>query len=150
MPPIPEEYVGDDFGSTNEPARDEIADACFEAMVRHNRRRQGLPIELQKTAPTVQSHVIDTTDNLDLAWGADEVAIAIFGPPSTDPAENQRRRRRVFCLHSEYRKAVAEAKARKRPPPPNMGWISVPDCNRVVISRVHLRAFFAAQLGERQ
>jgi hypothetical protein len=81
----------------------------------------------------------------DLAWGASEAAAIIFGV-SRDPKVNRRRRRRVFIMYEAYRKAVAEAMERKKPLPTNPGWVILPRCARIILSKRAYRAFVDAQL----
>lgn len=127
-----------------------VADACFDAMVRHSKSRRTSLVEHDPEGLRPQRDIEDTAKDVDLAWGAEEVAIAIFGPPSASRAENRRRRRRVFCMHEQYVKALSEAKLRKRPPPENMGWVSLPQCNRIILSKSAYRAFVASQLEDKR
>lgn len=148
----PKECVGEDFGPTNQPARNEIADACFEAMVRHNKRRESAsakPPPIATTSGTLEGPLVEA-DDIDLCWGADECAAMIFPRRTRRAKENERRRRRVFRMWEEHKKAVADAKVHKRPPPANIGWVTFPQCNRVILSKSAYRAFIASQLGDGQ
>ena len=120
------------------------ADACFDAMVRHAapRRRSTAPAADASGSAWISE---DLTEDMELAWGAREVAIAMFGL-STDTSENQRRRRRVFAMYEGYRKARAEALKCKKPLPANPGWVLLPRCARIILSRSAYRSFLAAQL----
>jgi hypothetical protein len=142
------------FNSRNEgdrspegkPAR--VADKCFEAMVRHSRKGShphSPSPSGDATAPTspIEFHV---RENNDLAWGAQDAAIEMFGF-SADAAENRRRRRRVFSMYEEYKRALIEAQQNKRPAPTNPGWVILPRCARIILSKSAYRAFLASQLG---
>jgi hypothetical protein len=118
-------------------------------MVDHN-RRSTFPVGSKRHTILARedSHGSDT--EIDLAWGAEQVAIAIFGPPSASRAENRRRRRRVFCMHEQYVKALQKSKEERRPSPVNIGWVSLPQTNRIALCKRTYRAFVAAQLEDKQ
>jgi hypothetical protein len=123
------------------------ADACFDAMVRHSLNKK---LSVREPAngggSDLRSDSETLTDDTDLAWGAHEVAVAMFGF-SPVAGENRRRRRRVFTMYEAYRKALAEAMQQKRALPANPGWVILPRCARIILSRSAYQAFLAAQLG---
>jgi hypothetical protein len=127
-----------------------VADAYFDSMVRHNMSRRPTPPNSNDLQNSRSPQHTEDAEEIDLAWGAEEVAITIFGPASPSSTENRRRRRRVFCMHEQYVKALSEAKLRKRPPPANIGWVSLPQCNRIILSKSAYRAFVASQLEDKR
>ena len=124
-----------------------LGDAIYEAMARHHKKQAISAAGGGADEPPPDDDSSDIPEGEpNLAWGADDASIEIFGPPSIDAAENRRRRRRVFAMYEGYRQAVADAKKHNRPPPANIGWVSLPGTNRVILNRRAYRAFVAAQL----
>jgi hypothetical protein len=138
------------------------ADECFDAMVRHSLRERnsyGARIDGEKhpvhaeTSTDAKKVLEDeeyvATGDIDLAWGAREVAIAMFGR-SDSAAENNRRRRRVFAMYEEYKRALRETSERGKPLPVNPGFVILPRCAAVILSKRAYRSFVSTQLRGRR
>jgi hypothetical protein len=135
-----------------------LADECFGAMARHAQQQKltgKRPLESLADGGTLaNAQAADANyrdpasleGNADYAWGAADASTAIFGF-SRDAKVRARNRKRVFNMYAWYKAAFNDALKKGGPLPPNPGWVILPGCSRIILSKRAHVAFRAAQLG---
>jgi len=95
-----------------------------------------------------QTDLETARDNRDYVWGATKAAVVMFRVKESDK-DFKTFRRRLFRTYEHWKACYFEALHKGRPLPVNPGFVIIPGCAQIILSRSAHSSYIEAQRGGR-